>query len=192
MSEPIKLIAGLGNPGEKYRGSRHNAGADFVAALAGQYGASFTAESRFFGRVSYFVLLGQQVRLLIPSTYMNRSGQAVSAMARYYKVSTPNLLVAHDELDFEPGTARWKESGGHGGHNGLRDIVKALDENFLRLRIGIGHPGPGREVIDYVLGQPSKADRIMIDNSIDQSLDALPLLLRGEWVKATAQLHRSP
>ena len=192
MSEPIKLIAGLGNPGEKYRGSRHNAGADFVAALAGQYGASFTTESRFFGLVSHFVLLGQQVRLLIPATFMNRSGQAVSAMARYYKIATPNLLVAHDELDFEPGTARWKESGGHGGHNGLRDIVKALDENFLRLRIGIGHPGPGFEVIDYVLGQPSQVDRLKIANSIDRSLDALPLLLRGEWVKATAQLHRSP
>ena len=191
MSEPIKLIAGLGNPGERYRGSRHNAGADFVAALAGQYGASFTAESGFPGLVSHFVLLGQQVRLLIPATFMNRSGQAASAMARYYKIATPNLLVAHDELDFEPGTARWKESGGHGGHNGLRDIVKALDENFLRLRIGIGHPGPGFEVSDYVLGQPSQADRLKIDNSIDRSLDALPLLLRGEWVKATAQLHRS-
>ncbi len=189
MSEPIKLIAGLGNPGAEYAGTRHNAGADFVHELARQQGASLTPESKFFGLTARVTVDGHDVRLLVPTTFMNRSGQAVSAMAKFFKIDTANILVAHDELDFEPGVARFKDSGGHGGHNGLRDISKACGDNYLRLRLGIGHPGNARDVSNYVLKQASRSDRDLIEASIDDSLRALPLLIAGDWGRATTQLH---
>jgi PTH1 family peptidyl-tRNA hydrolase len=191
VSEPVKLIVGLGNPGDQYRGTRHNAGADFVEALARAHGASLQAESKFFGIAGRLQSAGMDLRLLIPTTYMNRSGQAVAALANFYKIDTANILVAHDELDFEAGIARFKEGGGHGGHNGLRDTSKAMGENYLRLRIGIGHPGHASEVTNYVLKQPSRSDRELIDRSIDDSIHALPLLVAGDWAKATHQLHSS-
>ncbi len=191
MSEPIKLIIGLGNPGDDYRGTRHNAGADFVEALARSHGASLSPESKFYGLAGRISIDGQDVRLLVPTTFMNRSGQSVAAMANFFKVDTANILVAHDELDFEPGTARFKDSGGHGGHNGLRDISKACGDDYLRLRIGIGHPGNGADVSNYVLKSASLADRDKIAASIDDSQSALPLLVSGEWAKATKQLHTS-
>ena len=191
LTASIKLIVGLGNPGGDYRGTRHNAGADFIDALARQSGATLSPDSKFFGLAGRVTLAGHDVRLLIPTTFMNRSGQAVAAMAKFYKIATDELLIAHDELDIPPGTARFKQGGGHGGHNGLRDIVPALgnEKNFHRLRVGIGHPGHASKVSGYVLGRPSQVDRERIDASIDEAVAALPLLLDGDATKAMTQLH---
>ena len=185
----IHLVVGLGNPGDEYRGTRHNAGADFVLELARHYGVSLSPESKFYGLAGRLQRDSMDFRLLIPTTFVNRSGQSVAAMANFFKIETPDILVAHDELDFEPGIARFKDSGGHGGHNGLRDISKAMAADYLRLRIGIGHPGSAREVSDYVLSRPSKSDRQCIDSSIDEAVRALPTLVAGVWAKATHQLH---
>jgi PTH1 family peptidyl-tRNA hydrolase len=191
LSEKVQLIVGLGNPGDEYRGTRHNAGADFVAELARQHGVSLSPDSKFYGLAGRLQGDGMDLRLLIPTTFMNRSGQSVSALAKFFKIDSSQMLVAHDELDFEAGVARFKDGGGHGGHNGLRDISKAMGDNYLRLRIGIGHPGNARDVSDYVLSRPSKSDRQRIDDSIDEAIRALPLLVSGEWAKATKQLHTS-
>ena len=190
MSE-IKLIVGLGNPGSEYRGTRHNAGAEFVEELARQNGATLQSESKFFGLTGRCTVAGHDVRLLIPTTFMNVSGQSVAAMAKFFKLEPAALLIAHDELDIAPGTARFKQGGGHGGHNGLRDIVPALGnkKDFHRLRIGIGHPGHASRVSGYVLGKPSTQDRERIDASIDEAIRALPLLLDGDATKAMTQLH---
>ena len=191
MSANIKLIVGLGNPGSEYRGTRHNAGADFIEELARQEGISLQPESKFSGLSGRINLAGQDIRLLIPTTFMNRSGKAVSAMATFFKISPEEILVAHDELDIPAGTARFKQGGGHGGHNGLRDIVPALgnNKNFHRLRIGIGHPGHASQVTGYVLGAPSMDDRRRIDECIDEAIAALPMLLAGESTKAMTRLH---
>lgn len=187
----IKLIVGLGNPGNEYRGTRHNAGADFVEELARQCNCSLQAESKFWGMTGRLALSGHDLRLLIPTTFMNRSGKAVAAMAQFYKIAADEILVAHDELDIPAGTARFKRGGGHGGHNGLRDIVPSLgnDKNFYRLRIGIGHPGHASKVTGHVLGAPSQIDRSRIDASIDEAIAALPLLLDGDDTKAMTRLH---
>jgi PTH1 family peptidyl-tRNA hydrolase len=187
----IKLIVGLGNPGSEYRGTRHNAGADFVEELARQCGTPLQSESKFFGLAGRVTLSGHDLRLLIPTTFMNRSGQAVAAMAGFFKIAPEEILVAHDELDIPPGTARFKRGGGHGGHNGLRDIVPALGNNkdFYRLRIGIGHPGHASRVTGYVLGAPSQVDRTRMDACIDEAIAALPLLLNGDGTKAMTRLH---
>ena len=187
----IRLIVGLGNPGAEHRGDRHNAGADFVEELARRCGTTLQPDSKFHGlcgRVSYS---GHDLRLLIPTTYMNRSGQAVSALAGFYKIPPESILVAHDELDIPAGTARFKQGGGHGGHNGLRDIVPSLgnNKNFHRLRIGIGHPGHASKVTGHVLGKPSQDDRNRIDDCIGEAIDALPLLLDGDSTKAMTRLH---
>lgn len=187
--EGIGLIVGLGNPGDDYRGTRHNAGADFVIELARQHAVSLLPETKFYGLCGRLQSAGMDIRLLIPTTFMNRSGQSVSAMAKFFKIETGAILMAHDELDFEPGVARLKVSGGHGGHNGLRDISKALGDAYLRLRLGIGHPGSAKDVSDYVLSRPSKSDRSLIDESIDDALRVLPLLATGDWARATQQLH---
>jgi len=191
LATSLCMIAGLGNPGSDYRGTRHNAGADFVEALAREHGATLQAESRFFGLTARIQCAGHDLRLLIPTTFMNRSGQAVAAMASFYKVAPEAILVAHDELDIPPGTARFKRGGGHGGHNGLRDIVSCLgnNNNFSRLRVGIGHPGHASRVTGYVLGKPTAAEREQIDASIDAAIAALPLLLAGEDTRAMTQLH---
>ena len=187
----IKLIVGLGNPGSEYRGTRHNAGADFVEALARHSGSPLNAESKFYGLTGRITLSGHDLRLLIPTTFMNRSGQSVAAMAQFFKITPEQILVAHDELDIAPGTARFKRGGGHGGHNGLRDIVPALGNNkdFYRLRIGIGHPGHASKVTGYVLSAPSQLDRSRIDACIDEAIAALPLLLDGDPTKAMTRLH---
>ena len=187
----IKLIVGLGNPGNEYRGTRHNAGADFVEELARQCGVTLQPESKFFGLSGRATLSGHDLRLLIPTTFMNRSGQSVAAIAGFFKIAPESILVAHDELDIPPGTARFKQGGGHGGHNGLRDIVPALGNNkdFHRLRIGIGHPGHASKVTGYVLGAPSQVDRTRIDACIDEAIAALPLALDGDITKAMTRLH---
>ncbi len=187
----IKLIVGLGNPGNEYRGTRHNAGADFVQELARQCGTTLQPESKFFGLSGRATLSGHDLRLLIPTTFMNRSGQSVAAIAGFFKIAPESILVAHDELDIPPGTARFKQGGGHGGHNGLRDIIPALGNNkdFHRLRIGIGHPGHASKVTGYVLGAPSQVDRTRIDACIDEAIAALPLALDGDTTKAMTRLH---
>jgi PTH1 family peptidyl-tRNA hydrolase len=191
LTAQIKLIVGLGNPGSEYRGTRHNAGADFLLELARQCSVTLQPESKFSGLAGRATLAGHDLRLLIPTTFMNRSGQAVAAIARFYKIEPEEILVAHDELDIPAGTAKFKRGGGHGGHNGLRDVVPALanNKNFYRLRIGIGHPGDASRVTGHVLGAPSQVDRVRIDSCIDAAVAALPLLLDGDEAKAMSQLH---
>ena len=187
----IKLVAGLGNPGSEYRGTRHNAGADFVEELARRHGVTLQSESRFHGLTGRLTLSGHDLRLLIPSTFMNRSGKAVAAMAGFFKIPAESSLIAYDELDIPAGSARFKQGGGLGGHNGLRDILPSLgnNANFHRLRIGIGHPGHASRVTGYVLGKPQKIDRERIDACIDEAIAALPLLLDGDSTKAMTRLH---
>jgi PTH1 family peptidyl-tRNA hydrolase len=191
LNVPIQLIVGLGNPGSKYERTRHNAGADFVLALANDYHANLKPETKFFGDTARIRIGNRDVRLLIPSTYMNRSGQAIGALANFYRIPAEAILVAHDELDLPPGTARLKIGGGHGGHNGLRDTIQALgnNKNFARLRIGVGHPGNAKDVVDYVLCKASLADQQLINNSIEDSLHALPKAVDGEWNPAMHLLH---
>ncbi len=187
----IKLIAGLGNPGSEYRGTRHNAGADFVEELARQCSTTLQTESKFFGLSASVTYAGHDLRLLIPTTFMNRSGKSVAAAANFFKIDPEEILIAHDELDIPAGTARFKQGGGHGGHNGLRDIIPALGNNrdFHRLRIGIDHPGHASRVSGYVLTRPSQTDRHRIDASIQEAIASLPLLLDGDTTKAMTRLH---
>jgi len=185
----IDLIVGLGNPGSKYEQTRHNAGFWFVEEIARLKGAHFRPENKFSGEVCKVELEGREVWLLKPTTFMNRSGMAIKQLASFYKIPTENILVAHDELDLEPGTARLKIGGGHGGHNGLRDTIAQMGKEFNRLRIAIGHPGHRDQVSDYVLHRASQDEQISIDNSIDDALRVLPLLAEGSWEKAMHRLH---
>jgi PTH1 family peptidyl-tRNA hydrolase len=185
----LELIVGLGNPGGKYDKTRHNAGFWFLDRLAARFGASFRADGKFHGETAAIRHGDRLVYLLKPTTFMNNSGRAVTAMARFYKLPVGHILIAHDELDLPPGTARLKRGGGHGGHNGLRDMIALGNPDFWRLRLGIGHPGDKHQVIDYVLKQPSKADRELIDAAIDKSLDVLDLMLDGQMEKAMHKLH---
>lgn len=187
----IALIVGLGNPGKEYEGTRHSAGEDFVRAVARQAGATLRNESKFFGEVADVLVAKRKLRLLVPTTFMNRSGRSVAAIAGFYKLNPEHILIAHDELDIPPGSARFKFGGGHGGHNGLRDIVPALGnrKDFYRLRLGIGHPGSARQVSAYVLSRPAPADREAISAATDEALRALPLLLDGDMEKAMTRLH---
>tara|TARA_B110000046_G_scaffold182478_1_gene216604 strand:+ start:1802 stop:2377 length:576 start_codon:yes stop_codon:yes gene_type:complete len=188
---PVELIVGLGNPGPTYERTRHNAGADLVLELAKSLHVELKHESKFFGDTARVTLGGRDVRLLIPSTFMNLSGKSVNALAKFYQVAPEAILVVHDELDKPPGEARFKKGGGHGGHNGLRDTIKCLGNKneFARLRIGIGHPGNAKQVADYVLKKASPNDQQLITNSIDDALRALPLAVAGEWEKAMLKLH---
>ncbi len=187
---PVKLIVGLGNPGDKYAKTRHNAGFLFLNALCQQLGVSLKADKHCFGRSAKVTIANQEVRLLAPDTFMNLSGKAVNAATQYYKIDMSEILVAHDELDLDVGVARLKLSGGHGGNNGLRDIIqKCATNDFARLRIGIGHPGVGRDVSGYVLKPANKADQDSIDNAIAESLRVIDLIARGEYPRAMNELH---
>jgi len=191
MSNGIKLIVGLGNPGQQYRFTRHNAGAMFVESLCDDYRGELRPDSKFFGLVDKIIVDSSDIRLLFPTTFMNKSGQAVSAIARYFDIPPEQILVAYDELDLPVGTTRLKTGGGHGGHNGVRDIIKALGSpDFHRLRIGIGRPrGKG---IDYVLGIPSKQEADAIQDNIDEAIRLVPMLMAGDFQKAMGQLHTKP
>ncbi len=191
MATALRLIVGLGNPGSEYAETRHNAGAQFVEAVARQHAVSLAPETKFFGSTARVTIKGRDLRLLVPSTYMNRSGQAVQALAAFFKIEPEEILVAHDELDLPTGAARWKRGGGHGGHNGLRDIMAKLGNNgdFCRLRLGIGHPGKGRDVTGYVLGRAPSAERELLEQAIDAALDTLPLVVTGDLQKAMTRLH---
>jgi len=185
----IELIVGLGNPGAQYDQTRHNAGFWFVDAIARQKGEHFRPDSKFLGDVCKVTLEGRDIWLLKPGTFMNRSGQSVRKLADFYKIPLDRILVAHDELDLEPGTVRLKTDGGHGGHNGLRDIMAHMGKEFHRLRIGIGHPGHKDQVSDYVLHKASKEHQDLIERSVDDALGVLSLLAEGSWEKAVHRLH---
>ena len=187
----IRLIVGLGNPGTQYEGTRHNAGAFFVRLLAKRHGLSLNPDRNALGDSARGVIAGHDLRLLVPETYMNESGRSIAAMSRYYRIEPDAILIAHDELDIPAGESRFKHDGGHGGHNGLRDIIPALGghRDFWRLRIGIGHPGSAKKVSAWVLSKASTADQVSIEASIEAAISALPLLLDGEDVKAMTALH---
>lgn len=185
----IRLIAGLGNPDEKHAQTRHNAGFWFVDAVAKQRGATFRYQERFKGEVAHFLFGDEKVWLLKPLTYMNRSGLSLHAFVQFYKVSVQQLLVAHDEIDLPNGAARIKRAGGHGGHNGLRSTFDHLGSDFLRLRLGVGHPGHRDDVTDYVLRRPGVQERREIDAAIDRASGTLDELLRGDAEAAMRQLH---
>ncbi len=187
----IQLIVGLGNPGAEYEQTRHNAGAWFVERVAAAEGVTLAADRKYFGLTGRFRHQGQDVRLLIPTTYMNRSGQAVAALAGFFRIPIDSILVAHDELDMPPGVAKLKQGGGHGGHNGLRDIIAQManQNSFQRLRIGIGHPGDSKLVSNYVLGRAPRNEQELIEASIANSLAVLPQLLDGDLKTAMQRLH---
>ena len=190
MSAAIKLLVGLGNPGAEYAPTRHNAGAWLVERLCDTEGLKLKAESKFQGHSGALNIGSQRLHLLIPSTYMNHSGQAVRAISQFYKIKPEEICIAHDELDLPAGSVKIKLNGGHGGHNGLRDIIKHLGtQNFARIRLGIGHPGHRDKVHDYVLHRPGKVDANRIDESIDEALAQLTLLTAGNIQKAMLQLH---
>ncbi|WP_455232334.1 aminoacyl-tRNA hydrolase [Geopseudomonas aromaticivorans] len=187
----IQLIVGLGNPGPEYEQTRHNAGALFVERVASAQGVNLATDKKYFGLVGKFSHQGRDVRLLIPTTYMNRSGQSVAALANFFRIPPAAILVAHDELDMPPGTAKLKLGGGHGGHNGLRDIIAQLgnQNSFYRLRLGIGHPGDKNLVSGFVLGRAPRSEQEKLEASIDFALDVLPEMLAGDWTKAMQNLH---
>ncbi len=190
MSSSFDLIVGLGNPGAKYEQTRHNAGFWLLDRLAASVGACFRPENRFHGQTATVEVAGYGCRLLKPSAYMNRSGQSVVSHQHYYKTPLDRVLVVHDDIDLEPGCIRLKRGGGHGGHNGLRDIIAALgSRDFYRLRIGVGHPGSRDEVIDYVLRRPSACERGEIDVAIDHALSLVPEILQGSIDRAMQVLH---
>lgn len=187
----IKLIVGLANPGAEYAQTRHNAGAWYVDLLARQHNQQLKEESKFYGYTSRLSLAGQDVRLLVPTTFMNLSGKAVLAMANFYRVEPNEILVAHDELDIPPGLAKIKLGGGNGGHNGLKDIQSKLgnNPNFYRLRIGIGHPGDKNKVVGFVLGKPPASEQKLIDDAIDESLRCTEMLMKEGLEKTIQRLH---
>jgi peptidyl-tRNA hydrolase, PTH1 family len=186
----LRLIVGLGNPGRDYEETRHNAGFWFCARLAQEWGVSLSFESRFHG------IAGRSARnvwLLLPQTFMNRSGQAVGALARFHRIEPAEILVVHDELDIPPGQLRLKFGGGMGGHNGLKDISSHLGtQDYWRLRIGIGHPGDRSEVVSYVLKPPRREEQAEIDSAIERALNLVPLIEKGEWNAATQRANTKP
>jgi peptidyl-tRNA hydrolase, PTH1 family len=188
MTTGLRLVVGLGNPGAEYSETRHNAGFWFCERLATELGVSLAREARFHG------LAGQARRegvgILLPQTFMNRSGQAVGALARFYRIAPAEMLVVHDELDIPPGELRLKFGGGLGGHNGLKDITAHLGtQDYWRLRIGIGHPGDRNEVVNYVLKPPRREERELIDQALDRALGLWPALVAGDWNAATQRAN---
>lgn len=190
MATTTWLLVGLGNPGVGYAQSRHNVGFWWLDILARELDVDFKPVAKFFGDFTRTNWRGHHLLLLKPTTFMNRSGQAVRALLNYYKIPLEQLLIIHDDLDLPPGVARLKRNGGHGGHNGLRDIIHHLDQkDFLRLRLGVGHPGSGRDVVNYVLSRPSAEDQQAIGEAIVAGLKALPEVLADEIEKAMHRLH---
>ncbi len=190
MATLLQAIVGLGNPGPRYEYTRHNAGYWLLDRLAADFGASFRAEKKMRGELASVTIGGQKVWLLKPDTFVNRSGESVQALTSYYRLAPESVLLVYDELDLEAGDLRFKADGGHGGHNGLRDIFSRTGQrSFPRLRIGIGHPGHRDQVTGYVLGRPSAVDRRAIEEAMDKALQLIPQYVNGEWEKATHQLH---
>jgi PTH1 family peptidyl-tRNA hydrolase len=188
-ADGIRLIAGLGNPGLGYESTRHNAGFWFVDALAESHGLQWRLEPRFSGEAARLDREGASVWLFKPCVFMNRSGSALRSISVFYKIPLARILVVHDEIDLPPGGAKLKRGGGHGGHNGLRDIFAHLGQDFWRLRLGVGHPGHKDQVIDYVLAAPGKVERQAILNEIETTLPLAPMLIAGEFEKVMHRLH---
>jgi peptidyl-tRNA hydrolase, PTH1 family len=187
----IQLIVGLGNPGPEYKNTRHNAGACFVELLAERFNIVLRPEKKYSGLYGKGQIGNQLVHLLIPTTFMNRSGKAVAPLANFFRIPVNNLLVAHDELDMEPGACKIKLGGGHGGHNGLRDIIASMANNkdFFRLRIGIGHPGHRDRVTGHVLGKAPANEQNLITQAIDEAVPCIELWLKDDLKKAQNRLH---
>jgi PTH1 family peptidyl-tRNA hydrolase len=187
----LKLIVGLGNPGRKYQHTRHNAGWWWVDELAERYRGSWHVESREHQEQTRIQIEGSELWLLKPTSFMNNSGGPTAAMAKFYRVAPSEMLVVHDEIDLPPGIARLKYGGGHGGHNGLRDVIAHLGADFWRLRLGVGHPGSKDLVIGSVLDRPTTAEQEAIEGAVSRSLDIIPDLLRSGAEKAMHTLHSS-
>lgn len=186
----LRLIVGLGNPGPEYAQTRHNAGFWLVDELARQHGGQFRLDGKYHGEICRMTITGQELWLLKPMTFMNRSGQAVAALARFHKLPLSAILVVHDDLDLPPGTVRLKRGGGHGGHNGLRDLMAHLGGNeFARLRLGIGHPGDSRDVLEHVLRRAPRSEQDALEQAITDALREIPRLLAGQWERAMQALH---
>jgi len=187
----IQLVVGLGNPGPEYTRTRHNAGVWFVEELASRYNISLRPEKKYFGLYGKGQIGNEVVHLLIPTTFMNRSGQSVAPLANFFRIPIENILVAHDELDMEPGVCKIKKGGGHGGHNGLRDIISCMANNkeFYRLRVGIGHPGHRDRVTGHVLGKAPAIDQDKIDQAIDEASRCIDTWLKDDLKKAQNRLH---
>ncbi|MBA2410195.1 MAG: aminoacyl-tRNA hydrolase [Gammaproteobacteria bacterium] len=188
-TDPVRLIVGLGNPGTKYEQTRHNAGFWFVNALVRAHGDRFASERKFDGEVAAISLDGREVRVFKPGAFMNRSGGPVRAILNFYKLPLSSMLIAHDEIDLPPGVVRLKRGGGHGGHNGLRDVFAHLGQDCWRLRLGVGHPGRSDLVVDYVLSKPGKSDQQAIIDASDQALATMPMLAAGQFEQAMQRLH---
>lgn len=191
MSAPYQIFIGLGNPGARYEETRHNAGAWLLDRVALRYASGFKSSPRCFGSIADADIEGTRVRLFRPDTFMNHSGRAVAAVAGFYKVPIEQILIAHDEIDLPAGTVRLKRGGGHGGHNGLRDVVPQLAGSaFSRIRIGVGHPGNKDRVVGYVLDRPPPAERSRIDDAIDSVVDDIARIAGGDLEGAMNTLHR--
>jgi PTH1 family peptidyl-tRNA hydrolase len=186
---PLKLIVGLGNPGREYARTRHNAGWWLVDELANRYRGSWRAEPREHTEQARIQLEGSEIRLLKPTSHMNNSGAPTAAVANFYRISPPEILVVHDEIDLPPGIARLKYGGGHGGHNGVRDVIAHLGADFWRLRLGVGHPGSKDLVIGSVLDRPTGAEQDAIEDAMSRSLEVIPELLRSGAEKVMHKLH---
>lgn len=189
MKTPIRIIAGLGNPEDKYERTLHNAGFWFVDALARKYGGSFRYDKKFDADYCRINLHGDDVWLVKPQSYMNLSGGPIRSVMDYYRLQVDELLVAHDEIDLPPGTTRLKKGGGHGGHNGLRDIIRHCGADFVRLRLGVGHPGEKSQVTNYVLKRASADTERAIEDNIDDAMAVMPLLIEDGLNAATKALH---
>jgi peptidyl-tRNA hydrolase, PTH1 family len=189
---PVKVIVGLGNPGAEYARTRHNAGFWLVDELARRHGGTFRSEGRHQAELARVRVGGEELWLVKPMSFMNRSGGPVSSVLGFYKLTPGQMLVAHDEIDLPSGTVRLKEAGGHGGHNGLRDIIAAQGDGFWRLRIGVGHPGAKSQVVDFVLTRAGGDEQRAIDESIVAGADAIEEMLRSGAQIAMNKLHARP
>jgi peptidyl-tRNA hydrolase, PTH1 family len=187
--EPIRLVVGLGNPGTEYARTRHNAGFHLADELAARHQAVFRSEPRHRAEIARVRIAGSELWLVKPMNYMNHSGDAVRSVASFYKVPTAAILVAYDDMDFPVGVVRLKQGGGAAGHNGMRDVIAQMGDEFWRLRIGIGHPGERAQVLDYVLGRPSAPEALAIHSALEAAVDALPLLLSDGAQVAMHRLH---
>ena len=191
MDKIVQLIVGLGNPGQQYEQTRHNVGASLISILSQQYASDLKLEEKFFGFIARVKVDIQDVRLLIPNTYMNLSGKSIAAFTKFYQINPENILVVHDDIDLPPGISKYKIGGGHGGHNGLKDTIRALgnNSNFARLRIGVGRPSESDEVVNFVLKKAPQNEQRLIHKSIINCISTIPLAVLGKWNEAMKDLH---
>jgi PTH1 family peptidyl-tRNA hydrolase len=186
---PLRIIVGLGNPGPEHQATRHNAGFWFVDLLARRHGGEFRDYRKYSGETARISISAQDIILLKPTTYMNRSGLSIRQLSEFFKIGADEILVAHDELDLPVGSVRLKHGGGHGGHNGLRDAITHIGDGFWRLRLGVGHPGNRTDVIDYVLTRAPRAEEDLISEAVAAAADCMPLLLEQGADRAMTKLH---